>query len=644
MEAISYDKGSMAAGSDRSGQHMNIHKKPASSSTHIETFVGNPQFPIIPLFTPPISAPTDEVVKEPRRFKLSPKQTLALEKLYHSNPKPNQDTKRELATAINLSPTRVNIWFQNRRHRAKVNKRAQEAKMAQILETAGRERLAKMAMAASNNPSEHPVSDIDAPSSTTSPQAGLPLLTTEFSPLPSGTNSPLYSSPKEAAQASLARSLAIATAYAASFVPNEDGTAQEYHPPQGLYEGSPPDHYSLDPYDQNFYPVSAFSDWGSSYYTPTPAGQGDDPFEFDRILSQQYQMGAMPHGVSALPPAFQDDYSAFAEAVHMNSMPKTMNMNLKSRVPIPPALVLKNNGENARPGLTRVATCPDLSNMESMAMQNPQRPGQPCSETSSPVTDATPKMPPPMERSQSYNDRPSLQQEMALRRLRPAPPVNGPNSRTHRIFQGKVSVPQSPLRSGLIAEEHCFVRPQDGHHDRSTPLLTPPSDSDFATAAMKHRLKRKPSDLSKEHSPTADVPDLESDSGFTNADTPIKQNLASPPPTPEVANGLAQAAAEKSHQENEEFTSYTKMLEQSSPIIPTPEFAHDQKSFHSNVESWVNMSHPGHHYHQAYWTPGHSHHPSVDTQIAFEFSNLDIPQQSPLAYGMHDGHHHHHQN
>ncbi|KAF3917129.1 hypothetical protein ABW20_dc0107463 [Dactylellina cionopaga] len=481
--------------------------------------------------------------------------------------------------------------------------------MAQILQTAGRERMAKIAMGAPMALSDSSLSELDTPTSATSTQSGLPLLTTEFNPSDSEANSPHYTSMKEAAAASLARSIAVANAYAPAFSPNGEVIISEFHAPAAQYDGTPPAGYSLNPYDSNFFPVSTFSDWGSGYssvaYTPTPAGQQEDPFEFDAkmsALNSPYHNAPM----SGIPPVFQDDYSTFAQAVQMNSMPKVMNMNLKPRAPVPNGLVLKNNGSTERPTLSRVSTCPDLSNIEALSMQQSHRPSHTASETSSPILEHGSKFGAQMERSQSYTDRPSLQQEIALRRLRPMPPSIVPNGRAQRILHGKASVPQSPLRAG-----------------HGTPLPTPPSDADFASATMKHKLNRKPSDLSKEHSP--DIPDLESDGGYTcNEDTPTKQNLASPPPTPETA-GLAQAMQFKEEGSDQQFASFTKMLEHSSPIVPTAGFNEHHPNYQPNVEHWIN----GHTQH--YWAPGHGNNDS-DQHI-----NYELPQQSTLAYGMHDG-------
>ena len=128
MDGLPYDhKGVMAANMHAQvacSEDPKAHGNTGSATQHISylnqsnttssaSFITNPSpahFHFIPLCTEPLSAlPSEEVTKEPRRFKLSRTQTVALEKLYQQTPKPNQNTKRELADAIDLSLTRVNV-------------------------------------------------------------------------------------------------------------------------------------------------------------------------------------------------------------------------------------------------------------------------------------------------------------------------------------------------------------------------------------------------------------------------------------------------------------------------------------------------------------------------------------------------------
>jgi len=133
-----------------------------------------------------------------------------------------------------------------------------------------------------------------------------------------------YSSPTEASYASLARSLAQAAAAVrqASFV----GGVNEYSHamPQAVLGGIP----MHTEYNNNYLvqntetpwqqPASAFSDWGSSrnsiaVYTPTPAGQLEDPFEFDNPANSQ--MPQLPFDTHT---PVQDDFNMFAAAIEMN--------------------------------------------------------------------------------------------------------------------------------------------------------------------------------------------------------------------------------------------------------------------------------------------------------------------------------------
>src|SRR5207244_1931626 len=109
--------------------------------------------------------------------------------------------------------------------------------------------------------------------------------------------------------------------------------------------------YSLDPLDPNFYPVSSFSDWGSSRssvaaYTRTPAGQSEDPFEYDKrsSLSSPYPNGGSfegnSHPASAVPPVLQEDFSEFARAVEWNAAQKFFaNPNSKLFIPRIPTII-----------------------------------------------------------------------------------------------------------------------------------------------------------------------------------------------------------------------------------------------------------------------------------------------------------------
>ncbi|KAI9844211.1 MAG: hypothetical protein M1837_005717 [Sclerophora amabilis] len=72
------------------------------------------------------------------RPRLTQDQVWMLEKQFQAHPKPNSNTKRQLAESTGLSLPRVANWFQNRRAKAKQQKRQEEFEILQTLEAAGR--------------------------------------------------------------------------------------------------------------------------------------------------------------------------------------------------------------------------------------------------------------------------------------------------------------------------------------------------------------------------------------------------------------------------------------------------------------------------------------------------------------------------
>ncbi|ORX65706.1 Homeodomain-like protein, partial [Anaeromyces robustus] len=53
------------------------------------------------------------------RRRTSKKQFSILEKAFNENPKPNAATRRELAEKLKMTVRGVQVWFQNRRAKAK---------------------------------------------------------------------------------------------------------------------------------------------------------------------------------------------------------------------------------------------------------------------------------------------------------------------------------------------------------------------------------------------------------------------------------------------------------------------------------------------------------------------------------------------
>lgn len=229
-------------------------------------------------------------------------------------------------------------WFQNRRAKAKLQKRQEELQTRQILESASRRRATEPSSPISSFPAHYYLADSPRTATTmVTPRPRRVKSTAELPKTPAARfqesmDSSPYDSPAEASYASLARSLAQAAAAAARA--NSVGGFQEngYGLPQGLYFGGRDTPYSQGPDGtQSPWPISRFSDYGSSnatpLYTPTPAGQLEDPFEYDCMAqsTEARDIGADSGPFSGYEYP-TDDYSAFAAAIRMNTMSNTFSL------------------------------------------------------------------------------------------------------------------------------------------------------------------------------------------------------------------------------------------------------------------------------------------------------------------------------
>ncbi|KAI9781475.1 MAG: hypothetical protein M1816_002362 [Peltula sp. TS41687] len=87
----------------------------------------------------PRSAGGSEEVETSTRPRLSPEQVWLLERQFQAHSKPSSDMKRQLAEITSLSLPRVANWFQNRRAKAKHQKKQEEAELSLALEAAGQQ-------------------------------------------------------------------------------------------------------------------------------------------------------------------------------------------------------------------------------------------------------------------------------------------------------------------------------------------------------------------------------------------------------------------------------------------------------------------------------------------------------------------------
>lgn len=224
----------------------------------------------------------------------------------------------------------------------------------QILALAGRRRATEPSSPVSSAPLLLPTGTTTASSGTKFPADSTmttpnpPRRAKSFADIPStparfaekhGEGASPYSSPSEASYASLARSLAIAAA-AAAHADSVGGFQENSHEipnqaqPHSQFPGYMHHPFTLSG-TESPWPISRFSDYGSStassiIYTPTPAGQLEDPFEYDQISpdsDHHYDGGdnSQSNDGPAEPASYfdyhypQEDFSAFAAAIDATS-------------------------------------------------------------------------------------------------------------------------------------------------------------------------------------------------------------------------------------------------------------------------------------------------------------------------------------
>ncbi|KAI9819877.1 MAG: hypothetical protein M1827_006446 [Pycnora praestabilis] len=262
--------------------------------------------------------PTEETEESEisTRPRLTREQVWLLEKQFQTHHKPNSNTKRQLADQTGLSLQRVANWFQNRRAKAKQQKKQEEYEVMQTIESAGRFNYTEPSTPSLFYPADYYSSDMDrtrqrsmiedmsAPTNYAGSIEGLPRHTQ-------------YESPSEASYASLARSLAAAEAAVAQgsfdnhMLEGSQGLPRcdypvDTHAVSTSYQID--NNLSKNSFSNNVTPftVSAFSDYGSSRtssVTWTPAMQLEDPFE---TIDNDMRFGQLPVQSSDLSNVFVD--------------------------------------------------------------------------------------------------------------------------------------------------------------------------------------------------------------------------------------------------------------------------------------------------------------------------------------------------
>ncbi|BFZ60189.1 hypothetical protein YB2330_001212 [Saitoella coloradoensis] len=274
------------------------------------------------------------VIESKTRRKTTEAQVRILEKAFAENPKPNVAVRNVLAERLLMTSRNIQIWFQNRRAKARAQKREDELRAIQVLEDASNEsskekkrrtsRSSSMSTTSSEATDLQP--DIDATPRKPESAKSMAPVTPSTSMLQQDSKSN-YSSPSEASYASLARSLAVAAAAAAaaSHGHNASVPPQAFAPPPAFatptYSApspapmmqAPPPYFP--PAAMMYRQTSQFSDYSSA--CPTPCG--DDPFEFDRSAVQTPFVrtpGTQTPDTRLAPEQFPD----FAAAIEANAL------------------------------------------------------------------------------------------------------------------------------------------------------------------------------------------------------------------------------------------------------------------------------------------------------------------------------------
>ncbi|KAI9862536.1 MAG: hypothetical protein M1813_004388 [Trichoglossum hirsutum] len=243
--------------------------------------------------TDPITSSAEEN-EEPEvstRPRLTREQVFLLEQQFQAAPKPSTSTKRKLAETTGLSMPRVGNWFQNRRAKAKQQKKQVEAEILRSIESAGRRHYTEPSSPDFYFYSNYSVADIDhAPH------------WAQVNPIPidqpngvtgAAYGGAQYKTPSEASYASLSRSIAAATAAVAQG--HFDGLA-EVRPEASTHGGSSFYLSAMAPgvTGDVQYPMSVFSDYSSggvsSVAWAPAASHHEDSFDINHQNMQQLQI------------------------------------------------------------------------------------------------------------------------------------------------------------------------------------------------------------------------------------------------------------------------------------------------------------------------------------------------------------------
>ncbi|KAI9856212.1 MAG: hypothetical protein M1830_006429, partial [Pleopsidium flavum] len=257
------------------------------------------------------AAEESEEVDTSTRPRLNPDQVSVLEQQFLYFHKPNSSIKQQLATQTGLSLPRVANWFQNRRAKAKQQKKL-EQQMMQTVETAPSWNFEdSMSPGMYASPLEYHPSELASTPRQSTTATGFDAMAGE----PNRSNQ--YDSAAEASFASLQRAITAAEAAQGSF----NGGFEESKTELLTHDRNTFQPYSMSASSSTggLLPDAAFSDWGSSrissvVWTPACQPQLEDPFEMHNNTFRQ------PH-LQQQSPIQQVRYDGFHNGTDLYSQP-----------------------------------------------------------------------------------------------------------------------------------------------------------------------------------------------------------------------------------------------------------------------------------------------------------------------------------
>ncbi|KAH0556101.1 hypothetical protein GP486_005961 [Trichoglossum hirsutum] len=570
--------------------------------------------------TDPITSSAEEN-EEPEvstRPRLTREQVFLLEQQFQAAPKPSTSTKKKLAETTGLSMPRVGNWFQNRRAKAKQQKKQAEAEMLRTLESAGRRSYTEPSSPDFYYYSNYSMPDIDhAP------------YWAQLNPVPidqpngvTGTayGCAQYKTPSEACYASLSRSIAAATAAVAQGFDRLVDTKPEVstHGGSSFYPGAMAPGVTGDVQ----YPMPVFSDYSgngvSSVAWAPVASHREDSFDMNSQNMQQLQVQQPNQQDQQQQQSSQEVCNKLSGAIETSNSGEAGNLGNPFLVPALPSQVLRDKygpkEQESQPesapesSLSRRGSCSsELVNSFNVVDLQPREREFPLQETDGPVNIAA-------RRNRPRPATLALRGRSFMGNVPVSPTAKtqflGPSSPMHRIksagsnlnlMRGRVQkgMPPPAQRSPLNFESFLAAGAfQESAVNGISPTTSAtPGTSISVSGSLAPPTPSSPLDLERLQSEgvsgtgDADASYIfspEYPGCFVPTTVEMQTNLASPPTTPlDAANYINMTRYHQSHHASpshlpapssvpeesmlsSEFTSYSSTIHMPQPVYVSP--------------------------------------------------------------------------